>query len=365
MKRIFTCLLILLSVKGFTQTVATVADPALSQMEITDLSPALIDPLAIPVAKIVKLDVPIFNLDLVNSLPTGSCKIKIGLGARFALDPGFDIASVNSNEYFDWTAAFIGGQVQLTGDLKAPLPKNYAAVIKVNVVGDTEGPSTVTTNFLISNHNTSVILSDSDPSNNTSFLAYRIVSGTVPVNFSKVSVAKSGCSINVAFTAENEINVKKYEIETSKDGLRFVKVGEEKAASLVQYKYGFSLTDLLNGPVLYVRVKSVDNDGSYQYSETKKINGQCSEGWGISLYPNPVRGNNNVTIGATGGLFNGKHVVSLFDIAGKLLSQNELLLNNVSSFNYPVGKYSTGEYLLKVTNKNSNQSAIVKIQKLN
>lgn len=365
MKYLFTCLFSFLFVKSFSQAVATVADPALSQMNVTDLSSAEIDPQAIPLGSIVKLDVPIYNLDIVNNLPSGSCKIKIGLGSHIVIDPLFDVNSVNSNEYFNWSAETIGGQVQLTGDLKAPLPKNYSAVIRLNVEGNEEGTSTVTNNFLITNHNTSVILSDANPSNNSTFLAYRIIK-TVPVTFTKISAVKSGCDVNVAFSAENEINLKKYEIEFSKNGVEFKKLGELNAANSIDYKFNFSLTDLLSAETVYVRIKSVDLDGKYQYSVTRKLNGVCGKENGIiNVYPNPASGVSEVTVNALEGIFTGKYHVSLFDISGKLLSQNELLLTGLTQFKYPVAKLAAGGYLLKLTNKAESKSAVVKITKIN
>jgi Secretion system C-terminal sorting domain len=317
----------------------------------------------LPLDGIVRLNVPLFNLNSVNALPAGSCKIKIGLGSKLVLNPDFDLANTNTSAYFNWTVATQGGQVQLTGDLIAPLPANYSATGIFQVKGSLLGTSTVTVNFLVTNHNTPDVLSDENPNNNTTFLPYTIVN-TIPVNFTGINVKKEGCFIKVNFSAENEVNVSHYEIEASKDGIYYTKMAQTAATQRINYNSSFLLTDAVKAPLLAVRVKSVDKDGRVQFTETKTVKGTCDGNLAVSLYPNPLpQQQTTVTIRAEDGIFNGNLSVSLTDITGKLLGNKNIALNNARQFTYETGYLAAGQYLIKIQGNDGDAPVVLRFQK--
>jgi hypothetical protein len=361
MKNLFCLLLFILSVQGYSQVVF--ADPALNQTGITTIAGSPQDESALPLDGVVNLNLPLLNLNNINALPAGSCKIKIGLGSRLILNPGFNLSSTNTSAYFNWTAVEQGGQVQLTGDLIAPLPANYTATGIFQVKGSILGSSTITINFLVTNHNTSEILSDENPNNNTSFLPYTVVN-PIPVNFTGIHVKREGCSILVNFSAENEINVSHFETEASKDGIHFTTMVKTPATQRINYSSSFLLTDAVKAPLLTVRIKSVDKDGRVQYTNIKTVKGTCDGKLAISLYPNPLpKQQTTVTIRADEGIFNGRLSVSLTDITGKLLGNKIISLNNARQFNYETGYLAAGQYLIKVQGDDSDAPVVLRFQK--
>jgi hypothetical protein len=361
MKNLLCSLLLLLSLKGLGQVVF--ADPALNQTDITTVSTAPVDASMLPLDGVVRLNLPILNLNTTNPLPAGSCKIKIGLGSKMVLDPAFDLANTNTSNYFSWTAVTQGGQVQLTGDLIAPLPANYSATGFFQVLGNVLGSSTITINFLVTNHNTPEILSDENPNNNTSFLPYTVVA-PIPVNFTGINVKKEGCSIRVNFSAENEINVSHFETEASKDGTHYTTMAQTPATQSINYSSNFLLTDAVKTPLLTVRIKSVDKDGRVQYTNIKTVKGTCDGKLAISLYPNPLpRQQTTVTIRADEGIFNGRLSVSLTDIAGKLLGNKNINLSNARQFNYEMGYLAAGQYLIKIQSNDGAEPVVLRFQK--
>jgi len=90
------------------------------------------------------------------------------------LEPGFDLNDVNLDRYFKWTSSTTSGS-EIDGELVAPLPASFKALnLSFKVRGTIEGASTITANFLITNHNTTVIMSDEDGSNNGTSLRYTV-----------------------------------------------------------------------------------------------------------------------------------------------------------------------------------------------
>jgi hypothetical protein len=350
MKYLLLLSFLLLPWKNHAQVIA---DPAFEQIAITDNAGGAANQQALPLGGIFTLQVPIRNLSPTAALPAGSCKIKIGLGSKLVLDPDFDLSTTNTSEFFDWTALPQGGQVLLTGDLKINLPPGYNVVLLLRVKGQVLGSSTITSNFLITNHNTAINLSDDNPTNNISFLPYTIVQ-PVPVNFTYLQAMQQGCGILVQFGAANEINVARYEIEAGKSSQQLSPVGQLSASQALRYQYNLTLTPALQAPLLYIRVKSVDWDGRVQYTPAVTVKALCNGAGGmLQLYPNPLPPQqSNLTIRPLAGLLNGPVQLTLLDAAGRVLRRSVATLVNVPQWVLPTDGLPAGQYLLRWQDKN-------------
>ena len=359
MKKLFLLLFIVTPFFAVAQSVT--ADPSLDPMKITTLVSGNILVTQLPINGIIKLKVPILNRNTTNPLPSGTCKVKVGLGSKIILDPLFNLSTVNTSNYFSWTASALSGQVQITGDLIAELPANFNDTAYFDVKGVILGSSTITTNFLVTNHNTNVTLSDENGANNNASIAYTIISSPLPVTFTNIFTEKKDCSFKVYFDIENEINVSKYELEISKDLNNFEKITTLQANNLKRYTFpNFSILEVYQANVLLARVKSIDLDGKFQYSEIKKLSGKCDSKNELLLYPNPVPKNiNSFYIQNDYGLFNGSYIISIVDMAGKLIESKEIRLTNVARFKYDMVYMAAGQYLIKMFKKDSNSSVDV------
>jgi len=87
-----------------------------------------------------------------------------------------------------------------------------------------------------------------------------------------------------------EINNDYFTIERSHDGVLFRSIGEidGNANSRVNTQYNY-IDENINDGVLYYRLRQVDFDGSYTYSNTIAV--KQSENAEISFFPNPTKGN--------------------------------------------------------------------------
>ncbi len=363
MKKLF--LLFFIAFPFFATAQAVTADPALEPMKITTPVSGNISVTQLPLNGIIRLKVPVLNKNTTNSLPAGTCKVKINLGSKIILSPSFNLSTVNTSNFFTWTAVSSGGVVQITGDLMNELPANFNDTAYFDVKGNVLGNSTITTNFLVTNHNTNVTLSDENGANNIASTVYTIVSGPLPVTYTNIFTEKKDCSLKVYFDTENEINVNRYELEISKDFNTFEKISTVQATNLKRYTFqNFVIPEPYQSNVLLVRVKSIDMDGTYQYSEIKKVSGICNAKNELSLYPNPIpRNSNSFYIEKENGSFNGNYVISIVDITGKIIETKEIRLNNVTRLTYDMVTVSAGQYLVKLFKKDSSDYNVFKILK--
>lgn len=175
---------------------------------------------------------------------------------------------------------------------------------------------------------------------------------------------KKGCDITARWEVQNQLNLKKYEVEYSKDNLTFTKIGEVDAKLDPNYSFAFTLTDAMKAPSVFLRLKSVDKDGSFKYSKTVSVAGTCDIAWQLNVFPNPAAEVSAVTIAAVKGMFNGKYRVTIFTVGGQMISQREIQLSSAKNFPLSVKGMINGNYRIQVTNTDGTENSVLDFEKL-
>ncbi|HEY8387436.1 MAG TPA: T9SS type A sorting domain-containing protein, partial [Parasegetibacter sp.] len=116
----------------------------------------------------------------------------------------------------------------------------------------------------------------------------KVSMGVLPVTMSQILAYANNGVANLQWKALNQSGVARYEIERSADGYTFKKAGElaAKSEGLMELNYWWADPSPDFGNNFY-RIKSIDLDGSYGYSETVKVNVNQKPGE-IRVFPNPV-----------------------------------------------------------------------------
>jgi hypothetical protein len=160
----------------------------------------------------------------------------------------------------------------------------------------------------------------------------------------EVSAAVSNSTL-VSWSTSSEINNDYFIIERSFDGINFDAVGKVEGLGNSSQVNSYEFTDLqsTNG-IVYYRLKQVDEDGTYLYSEIKSIFNGGSPG--ILLYPNPNQGSFTVFIPSEG-----EYRISLSDIVGKLLYES-IVHTSVSKEHLLNTSLAKGTYLIQISSGN-------------
>lgn len=111
----------------------------------------------------------------------------------------------------------------------------------------------------------------------------------LPIELSSFGAYANDCDIQVIWQTVSEINADRFEIEHSTDGIRFNKIGQVRStggAFVQDYKFSHKDAQAVN----YYRLKMMDLDGSYKYSQMIGFTSDCTASHGglSQLYPNPV-----------------------------------------------------------------------------
>lgn len=169
------------TIGSYAQRGSVKADPQLGVIRLMDENGAGINADNLETDKVIKMQVPVMKDNGNTVLPSGSCKIKIGLGSKLELDPSFDLNTAGLGNYFTWSSASNSGQVEITGTLVNDLPADVTYVnVSFRVKASVLGRSTITANFLITNHNSVTVLSDENGANNATSLAYKVDHNATP-----------------------------------------------------------------------------------------------------------------------------------------------------------------------------------------
>lgn len=133
--------------------------------------------------------------------------------------------------------------------------------------------------------------------------AYAAPISTLPVKLTAFTASLNKNTVNLKWETASEINVSHFEIERSTDGVNFSEAGLVFAFGNSTDKMNYSFSDnvsALRQPVVYYRLRSVDNDGKNELSETRIIRLAAEENTlSLLTYPNPVQNELRVTLPAS------------------------------------------------------------------
>ncbi len=112
------------------------------------------------------------------------------------------------------------------------------------------------------------------------------VSSTLPVLLSDFKAMKQESQVVLNWTSLSEINISKFNIERSENGIDFVNIGSVMAKGPGIYK--FNDNSISSSDILYYQLEMISSDGVIQYSNVLTLNNYNSVS-GISIYPNPAK----------------------------------------------------------------------------
>ena len=109
--------------------------------------------------------------------------------------------------------------------------------------------------------------------------------GALPVSLISFNGSLQNGQVKLFWKTENEINVSQYMIEKSTDARTYNNIGNVAALNASSNNYNYTDATSLAG-VAYYRLKIIDRDGSFKYSNIIALNNK--KPGVLSIFPNPV-----------------------------------------------------------------------------
>ncbi len=185
----------------------------------------------------------------------------------------------------------------------------------------------------------------------------------IPVKFTGFNVVNKENNGLLNWQVENESALTDfYEVERSLNGRDFVALtqiaSKQNGSSANVYEHTDLNLKSLRTDIIYYRIKQIDKDGKFTYTEIKSIR-LDGKAFAVNIYPNPVKVSGNVNIDLVDDI---KVNIQLTDVTGKevqVAAINGKKGLNIYTLN--MAALSAGTYQLKVIA--GNESKVIPVVK--
>ena len=186
----------------------------------------------------------------------------------------------------------------------------------------------------------------------------------LPLHLLELKTSLHGNLVGLNWKTMDEVNTEKFVVQRSIDGINYSDIASQQATGGAGLSAAYQLSDdiqlLLQSSVVYYRIKAVDVDGKLTYSNISPVRlGKTS---GIQIWPNPFV--SDIRISYTGSA-NTSLDIKIIDNSGRVVSQNNYAvsrgLNQLSVSG--ADKLAPGVYIVRITDKNTNEIFVQKLTK--
>ena len=221
------------------------------------------------------------------------------------------------------------------------------------------GTSNSTTYSLLKNvadfSNTAATTTAALPNTTTTQIYFASSAALLPIKLAGFTAIAAGCVAKLTWQTAAEFNSSYFAIEASTDAVNFKMVDKVASKNNAAGSVYFYATALTKG-ITFLRLKMVDRNGQYTYSNIVTLTGSgaCSAGAPILIYPNPTSNYINIH-----GLAEGVNRLKLYDFAGKKVME---ISSKTASHSINISRFAKGIYLLSIVNENGIKTTL-KVEK--
>ena len=167
----------------------------------------------------------------------------------------------------------------------------------------------------------------------------------LPVKITDFSAIRSKQVVSLNWNTEFEIDAKEFIVEKA-EGTEFRSVGSIKSNGNSSVRKSYSFNDKNeNANTTYYRLKNVDLNNSFTYSEIRTVKGIGAVN-DVTVFPNPARSNSKISVlGVTAN-----SSIQLLDFSGKVLKN----MNSTTVNSLDLSGVKNGTYLIRIIDKSTN-----------
>lgn len=170
--------------------------------------------------------------------------------------------------------------------------------------------------------------------------------GPLPIKLGAFSAIRSKQTVELNWSTNEEIDSREFVIERG-EGNAFRSIGTVRSAGNSSTTKTYTFNDRNdNTGLTYYRLKNVDLNGRFTYSEVRTVKGS-STSFDVTVYPNPARANSKTFVaGATAN-----SSIQLVDFSGKVLKN---LPSNTMNF-IDLSGVENGTYIIRVMDRSTKE----------
>ena len=172
----------------------------------------------------------------------------------------------------------------------------------------------------------------------------------LPLKLTSFTVQQNAKNVLCKWETNQEENVNNFNIERSINGKTFESIGTTKASGKTTAAAFYQYTDenayKLNATTLYYRLKMIDNDGKFSYSNIVYI--KLGEKQSVLLYPNPAKDLINLQINNTAAATINNTIQIVDELGRVLLEKKVIVTTGTQSFELNTTSLSKGNYVIVI-----------------
>ncbi len=179
--------------------------------------------------------------------------------------------------------------------------------------------------------------------------------GPLPIKMNSFYATRVGTQVNLSWNTEIEINAKEFVVERKTSG-DFTTVATVAATNITEgSKYTYSDRNMEAGVTQY-RIKMVDLDGTYRYSEVRAVKGAGTKA-DFTVFPNPSYGEANLNITDVSE----NTEIQVYDNAGRMVRR----ISNINKNNVSLDNLQKGMYMIRLVDTKTGEIVTKKLSVLN
>ncbi len=241
--------------------------------------------------------------------------------------------------------------------IKVTLPTLHNFTTQTNTTDNNDKIGIATVGSDVNNIGTSYTIVLSAGENNDNIDAGLVSTIVLPIKITSFTALPKGSHVNLEWIVSEQTGVDTYEVEASADGRTFTTIATVATNSNQSATYDAVHTTPVAG-INYYRIKSVDKDGSVNYSIIRAVT--FGKSGTVTIYPNPAV--DVVNISLTGNMINKAATVSILSIDGKLISQQQFVRTNQTE-TIDVSTFANGTYIVRFITHNATVNTKLQITK--
>ena len=193
--------------------------------------------------------------------------------------------------------------------------------------------------------------------------AFKVAFAVLPVELISFEAKLLNRDVILTWKTASEINNEKFELQASQDGIEFKTIGEVKGRGTTDKMQHYAFVDKNAQEGLnYYRLKQVDYDEKYEYSNIVTIEARTSAIDISNIYPNPT----------SSGLFNLEYSstknknleVTVLDMSGKVvLSRIENIISGMNQMSFDLSSFQNNIYFIEINDGLTSVHKKIVIQK--
>ena len=230
---------------------------------------------------------------------------------------------------FDRTNSYVATRTSLTSAWVPTASPSNATVLSGTTFAQTSGTFTIT-------------------AGNTYYIGVGDNISALPVSLISFDATRKGTDADLSWTTASEINNDYFGIERSLDVQNWETIGHVPGHGNSQVMETYEFTDGLQGIVpsgaIYYRLKQVDFNQKFEYSEIKAVNIEANS-LSLQTYPNPA--GNVLNLNWTNA-DNGNVILKLINTTGSTIYTQNVSGQGIKSNQIDLSNFASGTYFLQI-----------------